>query len=53
MLGVSKRTVENRMAEYQMTNRNRYSNIDDDMLDAYIERIIAHLPRSGTTYFFI
>ena len=48
MLGVSKRTVENRMAEYEITNRSRYSNIDNDMIDAYIERIIANLPRSGT-----
>ena len=41
MLGVSKRTVENRMAEYHMTNRNRYSDIDDNSLDAHTERIIA------------
>ncbi len=48
MLGVSRRTVENRMAEYHMTNRTQYSNIDDDMLDAYIECIITYMPRSGT-----
>ena len=48
MLGVSKRTVENRMAEFELTNRSRYSNIDDVMLDAHVERIIAILARSGT-----
>lgn len=48
MLGVSKRTVENRLAEYNMTNRQRFSDIDDQSLDAYVHRIIAHFPRSGT-----
>ena len=51
MLGVSKRTVENRMAEYHMTNRNLYSDIDDDSLDAHTEHIIANLPRSGKAHF--
>ena len=47
MLGVSKRTIENRLAEFNLTNRNRYSNIDDDLLDAHTEHIISLFPRSG------
>lgn len=47
MLGVSKRTVENRLAEYNLTNRQRFSDIDDDSLDVYVERIVAYFPRSG------
>ena len=34
MLGVSLHTVENRFAEYNMTNVCRYSDIEDDFLDA-------------------
>ena len=48
MLSVSKRTVENRMAEFNLTNENRFSDIDDSSLDAYTERIIGTFPRSGT-----
>ena len=48
MLGVSKRTVENRMAEFNLTNQNRFSDIDDSSLDAHTERIIGIFPRSGT-----
>lgn len=51
MLGVSLRTIENRLAEYNMTNRNRYSDIDDGSLDAYVGRIVALFPRSGNLYF--
>ena len=29
MLGVSKRTIENRMAEYALTNKSRFSDTDD------------------------
>lgn len=47
MLGVSKRTVENRIAEYELTNRSRYSDIDDDMLDSFVKNIMVNLPRSG------
>jgi hypothetical protein len=47
MLGVSKRTVENRMAEFDLTNQNRFSDIDDSSLDAYTERVIGLFPRSG------
>ena len=47
MLGVSKRTVENRVAEYELTNRSRYSVIDDEMLDSFVQRIMVNLPRSG------
>ena len=31
-----------------MTNANRYSEIDNVLLDAHVERIVAHFPRSGT-----
>ena len=47
MLGVSKRTVENRLSEYDMTNARRFSDIDDQSLDVYVQRIVAHFPRSG------
>ena len=40
MLGVSKHTIENRMAEYALTNKSRFSDIDDDMLDSFVQ---AHL----------
>ena len=43
MLGVSKRTIENRMAEYELTNKSRYSDIEDDFLDSLIQRIILHI----------
>ena len=48
MLGVSRRTVENRMAEFNLTNENRFSDVDDNSLDAYTERIIGLFPRSGS-----
>lgn len=47
MLGVSLRTIENRFAEYNMTNVYRYSDIDDGSLDIYVQRTVAHFPRSG------
>ena len=47
MFGVSKRTVERRMAESQLTNMSRYTDIDDDMLDSFVYRIITNFPRSG------
>ena len=47
MLGVSRRTVENRMAEFNLTNHTRFSDIDDSSLDAYTERIIGLFPRSS------
>ena len=48
MLGVSKRTVENRFAEFNMTRIDRYSDIDDSSLDVYTKHIITLFPRSGT-----
>ena len=39
MLGVSQRTVERRITQLQMSNMSRYSNIDDDMLDSFVQRI--------------
>lgn len=47
MLGVSLRTIENRFAEYNMTNVYRYSDIDDGSLDIYVQRTVANFPRSG------
>lgn len=47
MFGVSKRTVERRMAESQLTNMSRYTDIEDDMLDSFVYRIITNFPRSG------
>ncbi|KAJ7379552.1 hypothetical protein OS493_015347 [Desmophyllum pertusum] len=47
MLGVSKRTIENRMAEYELTNKSRYSDIENDFLDSFVQRIMTNFPRSG------
>ena len=47
MLGVSQRTVERRITQLQMSNMSRYSNIEDDMLDSFVQRIITNFPRSG------
>lgn len=47
MLGVSKRTVENRMAEYAWTNKSRYTDICDDLLDSFVQRAMTNFPRSG------
>lgn len=40
-------TVEKRIAEYELTYRSRYSDIDDDMLDSFAKHIMVNLPRSG------
>ena len=47
MLGVSKRTIENRMAEYELTNKSRYTDIGDDFLDSLVQRAMSNFPRSG------
>ena len=47
MLEVSKRTIENRMAEYELTNKTPYSDIEDDFLDSLIQLIMTNFPRSG------
>ena len=47
MLGVSQRTIENRMAEYALTNKSQFSHIEDDLLDSFIQRIMTNLPPSG------
>ena len=47
MLGVSRQTIENRFAEFNLSNDHKFSDIDDDFLDAHTQRIIAHFPRSG------
>ena len=45
MLGVSRHTVENRMAEFNLTNENRFSDIDDSSLDAYTDPVGRRLRR--------
>ena len=47
MLGVSQRTEERRITQLQLSNLSRYSNIEDDMLDSFVQRIIMNFPRSG------
>ena len=47
MLGVSKRTIERRMTQLLLANRSQYTDIEDDMLDSFVPRIIANFPRSG------
>lgn len=47
MLGVSKRTIENRIAEYELTNKSRYTDIGDDLLDSFVQRAMTNFPRSG------
>ncbi len=47
MLGVSNRTVENRFAEFNLTRIERFSDMDDNTLDVYIERILKYFPGSG------
>ena len=44
MLGVSQRTVERRITQLQMSNMSRYSNIEDDMLDSFVQRDIVWEP---------
>ncbi|CAH3104207.1 unnamed protein product [Pocillopora meandrina] len=48
MLDVSKRTTENLMAEYVLTNKSRYSDEEDDFLDNLIHRIMTNFPRSSS-----
>ena len=47
MLGVSKQTAERKMTELQLSNKSRYTDIEDDMLDCFVQRIINNFPRSG------
>ena len=39
ILGVSKRTVERRMNQYELTNMNRFTAINDERLDAIVSEI--------------
>ena len=48
MLGVSLRTVENRLREYHVTNRSLYSDVSDDLLEVHVKRVTSNFPRSGT-----
>ncbi len=47
MLGVSKWTVENRMAKYNLTRMEMFSDMDDGTLDIYTKRILTYFSRSG------
>ena len=47
MLDISKRTTENRMAEYVLMNKSRYSDVEDDFLDNLIHRIMTNFLRSS------
>ena len=44
MLGVSLHMIENRLSEYNMTNANCYTVIDNVLLGANVERIVVHFP---------
>ena len=48
ILGVFKRTVERRMNQYELTNMNRFSTIDDERLDAIVSEIKGSSPDCGS-----
>jgi hypothetical protein len=45
-----KKTVKNRLKEFGLCVRMTYSNIDDDVLDSWIQRGLGVFPRAGTFY---
>ena len=47
MLGVSKRTIERRLADYNIKVRNTYSDISDSELDEMVKRIVQEYPNIG------
>ncbi|XP_061188508.1 uncharacterized protein LOC133196665 [Saccostrea echinata] len=47
LLSVSEKTVKNRLKEYGLCVRMTYSNIDDDVLDSWIQRGLGLFPRAG------
>ena len=47
MLNVSTRTIERRMAEFNLTARGSYSNMTDQQLDANILQILGNFPNTG------
>ena len=48
ILGVSKRTVERRMSQYELTNMNRFTAINDERLDAIVSEIKSSSPDCGS-----
>ena len=48
ILGVSKRTVERRMNQYELTNMNRFTAINDERLDAIVSEIKGSSPDCGS-----
>ena len=48
ILGVSKRTVERRMNQYELTNMNRFTAINDEQLDAIVSEIKGSSPDCGS-----
>ena len=48
ILGVSKRTVERRMNQYELTNMNRFTAINDERLDAIVSEIKRSSPDCGS-----
>ena len=47
ILGVSKRTVERRMSQYELTNMNGFTAINDERLDAIVSEIKSLSPDCG------
>ena len=47
LLCVSEKTVKNRLKEYGLSVRATYSNIDDEILDSWIQRGLSLFPRAG------
>lgn len=48
LVAVSKKTVKNRLKEFGLSIRTTYSNIDDDILDSWVQRGLSIFPRAGT-----
>ena len=48
ILGVSKRTVERRMSQYELTNMNRFTAINDERLDVIVSEIKSLSPDCGS-----
>ena len=47
LLGMSERTVKNRMKEHGLSAHSFFSDINDEMLDAMVARGLRIFPRAG------
>ncbi len=47
MMNVSTRTIERRMAEFGLSMRAMYSDIDDEQLDRIILELVRDFPNTG------